>query len=106
MTDISQHNDIIFYNTPKGDVKIEIIFKEETFWLAQKRIAELFGVEVPASAQTIREARDIAIVRHELDAKTNDEGKVGEAHLYVLLFWNKYENGWKLIARQAVKRIG
>jgi hypothetical protein len=43
-----QHNDIIFYNTPNGNVKIEVIFNEETFWLTQKRMAELFGVEVPA----------------------------------------------------------
>jgi hypothetical protein len=43
-----QQNDIIFYNTPAGDVKIEVIFNDETFWLTQKRMAELFGVEVPA----------------------------------------------------------
>lgn len=43
-----QHSDIIFYNTPTGDVKIEVIFNDETFWLTQKRMAELFGVEVPA----------------------------------------------------------
>lgn len=30
-----QHNDIIFYNTPSGDVKIEVIFNDETFWLKQ-----------------------------------------------------------------------
>lgn len=46
--DSQQHNDILFYNTPSGDVKIEVIFNEETFWLTQKRMAELFGVEVPA----------------------------------------------------------
>jgi hypothetical protein len=39
------HNEIIFYNTPTGDVKIEVIFNDETFWLTQKRMAELFGVE-------------------------------------------------------------
>jgi hypothetical protein len=44
----SQSSDIIFYNTPTGDVKIEVIFNDETFWLTQKRMAELFGVEVPA----------------------------------------------------------
>jgi hypothetical protein len=44
----SQHNDIIFYNTPSGEVKIEVIFNDETFWLTQKKMAELFGVEVPA----------------------------------------------------------
>jgi hypothetical protein len=41
-------SDIIFYNTPAGDVKIEVVFNDETFWLTQKRMAELFGVEVPA----------------------------------------------------------
>jgi hypothetical protein len=29
-------------------VKIEVVFNDETFWLTQKRMAELFGVEVPA----------------------------------------------------------
>ncbi len=43
-----QQSDIIFYNTPTGDVKIEVVFNDETFWLTQKRMAELFGVEVPA----------------------------------------------------------
>ncbi|MGN6416982.1 MAG: nuclear transport factor 2 family protein [Pseudobacter sp.] len=57
------------------------------------------------TAQTIIEAGNIAIVRHELEAKTNDEGKPGEAHLYVLLVWSKYQEGWKLIARQAVKKL-
>jgi hypothetical protein len=45
MNDSPQHNDIIFYNTPTGNVKIEVIFNDETFWLTQKRMAELFGVE-------------------------------------------------------------
>ncbi|MBO9573762.1 MAG: nuclear transport factor 2 family protein [Chitinophagaceae bacterium] len=57
------------------------------------------------SAQTIIETGNIAIVRHELDAETNDEGKPGEAHLYVLLVWRKDENGYQLIARQAVKKL-
>jgi hypothetical protein len=48
MSDRPQHSDIIFYSTPTGDVKIEVIFNDETFWLTQKRMAELFGVEVPA----------------------------------------------------------
>jgi len=43
-----QYNDIIFYSTPSGDIRIEVIFNDETFWLTQKRMAELFAVEVPA----------------------------------------------------------
>ena len=48
MEDKNQNNNIIFYTTPKGNVKIDVVFNEETFWLNQKRMAELFGVEVPA----------------------------------------------------------
>ncbi|MFC3563153.1 virulence RhuM family protein [Pedobacter jamesrossensis] len=38
-------SDIIFYSSPNGNIKIEVIFNDETFWLSQKRMAELFGVE-------------------------------------------------------------
>ncbi len=41
-----QENEIIFYTTPDGKVSVEVLFQEETFWLSQKRIADLFGVEV------------------------------------------------------------
>ena len=41
-----KESDIIFYRTPEGAVKIEIRFEDETFWLTQKKLAELFGVEV------------------------------------------------------------
>jgi hypothetical protein len=41
-----QFSDIIFYNSPEGNVKVEVIFNDETFWLSQKRMAELFGVDV------------------------------------------------------------
>jgi len=39
-------SNIIFYRTKDGAVKIEIRFEDETFWLTQKKLAELFGVEV------------------------------------------------------------
>jgi len=41
-----QTSDIIFYTSPQGAVKVEVIFNDETFWLTQKRMGELFGVEV------------------------------------------------------------
>jgi len=43
-----KYSDIIFYTSPEGNVSIEVIFNDETFWLTQKRMAELFGVDVPA----------------------------------------------------------
>jgi hypothetical protein len=41
-----ENNQFIFYSTPTGNVKVEVVFEEETFWLSQKRMAELFGVDV------------------------------------------------------------
>lgn len=41
-------NEIILYSTPDGDKKVGVLFHDENFWLTQKAIAELFGVEVPA----------------------------------------------------------
>jgi hypothetical protein len=43
MDNTPQPSDIIFYRSPEGEVKIEVIFNDETFWLNQKRMAELFG---------------------------------------------------------------
>jgi hypothetical protein len=45
----------------------------------------------------------LALVRHKLRAKTNDNGKPGEANIGILLVWNKQRGGWKLVARQAYK---
>lgn len=39
-------SDIILYTTASGDVRIEVYFEGETFWLTQRRMADLFGVEV------------------------------------------------------------
>lgn len=39
-------SDIIFYTTPDGQVHVEVFFQDETFWLSQKKMADLFGVEV------------------------------------------------------------
>lgn len=43
--DSPQSNELIFYSSPDGHIKVEVFFQEETFWLNQKKMAELFGVE-------------------------------------------------------------
>jgi ketosteroid isomerase-like protein len=62
-------------------------------------------ITMELSNQVIIPVNDVIIVRHELDAFTNDEGKPGEAHLNVLLVFSKTIQQWKLIARQAVKKF-
>ncbi|MDD5065302.1 MAG: virulence RhuM family protein [Phycisphaerae bacterium] len=46
--------EILFYTTPKQQVRLEVHFEDETFWLTQKRMAELFGVQVPAITKHLK----------------------------------------------------
>ena len=38
----------LIYSTPKERVKIDVVIKDETIWLTQRAMADLFGVQVPA----------------------------------------------------------
>ena len=38
-------NEILLYTTPNGNVKVEIFLQNETIWLTQQKIAQLFGVD-------------------------------------------------------------
>ncbi|WP_343692515.1 nuclear transport factor 2 family protein [Chitinophaga sp.] len=61
-------------------------------------------VSIDLTDQTIVISGNTAIVRHNLVAATNDNGKPGNVHLHILLVWVKEGGQWKLIARQAVKQ--
>ena len=38
--------DLILYRTPTGARRIEVLYDDKTFWLDQRKIGELFGVDV------------------------------------------------------------
>ena len=42
----SQESNILLYKTAQGETRIEVIFNNETFWMSQRRMADLFGVDV------------------------------------------------------------
>ena len=44
----------ILYSSPEEDVKVMALVKDETIWLTQKGMAELFGVGVPAISKHLR----------------------------------------------------
>jgi hypothetical protein len=45
---MSKQNHFLLYTAPSGAVKVDVFLKDETVWLTQKSLAELFGVKVPA----------------------------------------------------------
>jgi hypothetical protein len=48
------NNQLIFYSTPQGNVKVEVLYEGETFWLTQKAMSSLFAVAVPAISKHLK----------------------------------------------------
>ena len=46
--------EILIYQTQEGKVKLSVTYKDDNFWLSQKLIAQLFGVEVPAISKHLK----------------------------------------------------
>ncbi len=51
---IRQESEILLYASPDGAVKVRVLIMDETAWLAQKALAELFGVKVPAISKHLK----------------------------------------------------
>jgi hypothetical protein len=45
---MSGQNQFLLYTAPDGAVKVQVFYKDETVWLTQKALGELFGVQRPA----------------------------------------------------------
>ncbi|MFZ2188008.1 MAG: virulence RhuM family protein [Candidatus Moraniibacteriota bacterium] len=80
--------EFLLYATPNGKVKVEIFLKDENIWLTQKRIADLFGVGIPAinkHLKNIFESGELlassVISKMEITA---DDGKKYETNFYNL----------------------
>jgi hypothetical protein len=58
--------EILLYTAPEGKTHIEVYFEDETFWLSQKKMAELFGVDV----RTINEHLKNIFKTNELEEKS------------------------------------
>lgn len=60
-------------------------------------------ITINLADQKISITGNVAVVRHQLFATNNDNGKPGEVKLKILLLFKKVGKDWKLLARQAVK---
>jgi len=49
-----QTTEFLLYTAPNGAIKVEVLLADETIWLTQKRMAELFGVGVPAISKHLK----------------------------------------------------
>lgn len=49
-----QTSEFLLYTAPSGEVKVEVLLNNETIWLTQERMAELFGVQRPAITKHLK----------------------------------------------------
>lgn len=59
-------NEILLYTTPNGKVKVEIFLQNETIWLTQQKIADLFGVQRPAITKHLKNIFETGELQEEL----------------------------------------
>lgn len=57
---------LLIYNTPTEDIKVDVVLKDENIWATQKAMASLFGVQVPDISKHIKNIFDTG----ELNAST------------------------------------
>lgn len=62
-----KESDFLLFTSPKGDVNVEVLLKDETVWLTQKKIGELFGKE----RSVITKHLNNIFTSGELDEKSN-----------------------------------
>lgn len=51
---MAKESEIIFYQSENGNIKIEVLFRAETFWMTQKKLSELFDVQRPAITRHLK----------------------------------------------------
>ena len=47
MENLNKQMEMVLYHSDEGDVSVDAYIKDESIWITQKAMAELFGVNVP-----------------------------------------------------------
>jgi hypothetical protein len=81
-------SEFLFYTAPDGDVKIEIFVQNETVWLTQQRLSDLFGVDRTVVTKHLRNIfSDGELIQDSVCAKiahTAADGKTYNTQFYNL----------------------
>jgi len=81
-------NEVLLYTTPNGKVKLEIYLKNETIWLSQQKIADLFGVQRPAVTKHLKNIFESGELLENSVCSilelTADDGKIYKTQFYNL----------------------
>ena len=109
MTALEGFNEILLYTTPNGKVKVEIYLQNETIWLSQQKIADLFGVQRPAITKHLKNIFESGELNEEvvssiLEHTTQHGAIAGKTQETKLKFYNLdaiISVGYRVNSRQA-----
>lgn len=73
-------SEILIYKTPDNKINVEMKLADETLWLPQNKIAELFGVNKPAISKHIKniyesQELDTASTVSKIETVQNEGGR-------------------------------
>lgn len=84
----SNNSDFILYTSPNGEVRVDVFVNEETVWLTQKAIANLFGVDRTVITKHLKNIFDsVELEENSVCAKiahTAEDGKSYQTKFYNL----------------------
>ncbi len=85
--------EFLLYTAPGGGVKVEVFLNNETIWLPQERIAELFGVQRPAITKHLKNIFDSGeleekVVCSKMELTTKHGAVEGKTQTVFVKFYN------------------
>ncbi len=89
----SNLSEFLLYTTPNGKVKVEIFLRDESIWLTQEKIAQLFGVQRPAITKHLKNIflcgeLDELVVCSILEHTTEHGALAGKTQTQSIKFYN------------------
>jgi len=111
LTTQAELTEFLLYTSPGGDIKVEAFLYQETIWLTQKRMSELFGVGISAISkhlQNIFESGELdgKVVVSILEIPTPHGAIKGKTQQHKTKFYNLdaiLSVGYRVNSRQATQ---
>src|SRR5690554_6061069 len=88
-----KESNFLLYTTPGGDVRLDVMLMDESIWLTQKAMAELFAVGVPAISKHLSNIfesgeLDKELVISKLETTTQHGAIAGKTQTKLVDFYN------------------
>ena len=63
--ELNKNNDFLLYRNDDGEVKVDVLLKDETIWLTINQMAELFGIDKSGISRHIKNIYDTGELQQE-----------------------------------------